>query len=86
VFKVPDARVATFILIQALSSVNDWYHADGRLALDELIKVYIQLAFSMLGASGAITKRKTAPKPELHLRAHRLGRLLSPDSSQTLAD
>jgi hypothetical protein len=49
-FRVADARVATFVLLQMLTSVARWYHPRGRLSEDDLIDVYKDLAFAMLGA------------------------------------
>jgi AcrR family transcriptional regulator len=49
-FRVEDSRIATFVLLQMLTSVARWYRPRGRLTEDELISVYTELAFAMLGA------------------------------------
>jgi AcrR family transcriptional regulator len=49
-FRVDDSRIATFVLLQMLTSVARWYRPGGRLSKDELIEVYKGLAFAMLGA------------------------------------
>ncbi len=50
VFHVHDSRIATFVLLQMLTSVARWYTPKGRLTVDELVAVYTDLAISMLGA------------------------------------
>ncbi len=52
-FTITDARIATFVLLQMLTSVAQWYSPRGRLTVDELVGVYSDLAFAMLGAKGA---------------------------------
>jgi hypothetical protein len=52
-FTIADARIATFVLLQMLTSVAQWYSPRGRLSVDELVGVYSDLAFAMLGATGA---------------------------------
>jgi AcrR family transcriptional regulator len=52
-FRVDDSRVATFVLLQMLTSVARWYSPRGRLSADELIGVYTDLALAMLGAKKA---------------------------------
>jgi AcrR family transcriptional regulator len=47
-FQVADAQVATFALLQMLTSVVRWYQPRGRLGRDELIEIYLNLAFAML--------------------------------------
>lgn len=47
-FQVADAQVVTFALIQMLTSVVRWYQPRGRLGRDELIEIYLNLAFAML--------------------------------------
>lgn len=49
-FAVEDSRIATFVLLQMLTSVARWYTPRGRLSVDELVGVYSALAFAMLGA------------------------------------
>jgi AcrR family transcriptional regulator len=47
-FRVEDSRIATFVLLQMLTSVARWYSPRGRLSVDELISVYTNLALAML--------------------------------------
>jgi AcrR family transcriptional regulator len=49
-FNLPDVRIATFVLLQMLTSIAQWYSPRGRLTVDELIAVYTDLSFAMLGA------------------------------------
>jgi AcrR family transcriptional regulator len=49
-FNVDDSRIATFALLQMLTSVARWYDPRGRLTVDELVGVYTDLAFAMLRA------------------------------------
>lgn len=53
-FHIPDARIATFVLIQMLTSVAQWYTPRGRLSVDELIEVYTDLALAMLRAKAPL--------------------------------
>jgi len=54
-FRVEDSRIATFVLLQMLTSVARWYRPRGRLTVAALIDVYTDLAFAMLGAKPPIT-------------------------------
>lgn len=49
-FNVADSRIATFVLLQMLTAVARWYRPRGRLTVAELIGVYTDLTFGMLGA------------------------------------
>src|SRR5712692_1960518 len=49
-FRARDSQVVTFALLQMLSAVIRWYRPKGRLTLDELIAMYTDLTFGMLGA------------------------------------
>ncbi|MGA2410805.1 MAG: TetR/AcrR family transcriptional regulator [Candidatus Binataceae bacterium] len=49
-FRVADSPIATFGLLQMLTSVIRWYQPRGRLTRDELIEVYLDLTFAMLQA------------------------------------
>ncbi|HVN89854.1 MAG TPA: TetR/AcrR family transcriptional regulator [Candidatus Binataceae bacterium] len=60
VFHVHDSRIATFVLLQMLTSVARWYTPKGRLTVDELVAVYTDLAFSMLGAETSADRSKDA--------------------------
>jgi len=59
VFHVHDSRIATFVLLQMLTSVARWYAPKGRLSVDELVAVYTDLAFSMLGAATSADRTKS---------------------------
>jgi AcrR family transcriptional regulator len=56
-FRVEDSRIATFVLLQMLTSVARWYSPRGRLSVDELIGVYTDLALAMLGAKRSRASR-----------------------------
>ncbi len=60
VFHVHDSRIATFVLLQMLTSVARWYTPKGRLTVDELVAVYTDLAFSMLGAEASADRAKAS--------------------------
>jgi AcrR family transcriptional regulator len=49
-FTPKDTQIATYVLLQMLTSVARWYSPRGRLSVNELIDVYTDLAFAMLGA------------------------------------
>ena len=49
-FHAVDARIATFALLQMLTFAVRWYTPRGRLRENELIGVYTDLVFAMLGA------------------------------------
>jgi AcrR family transcriptional regulator len=59
-FRVEDSRIATFVLLQMLTSVARWYSPRGRLTEDELIGVYTELAFAMLGAKKSRVSARTS--------------------------
>ena len=40
VFRIADARLATFALIAMLTGVNTWYRPGGRLAVAGVVEVY----------------------------------------------
>jgi AcrR family transcriptional regulator len=50
IFHLSDARIATFVVIQMLTSVAQWYKPRGRLTVDQLIEVFTDLSFATLGA------------------------------------
>jgi hypothetical protein len=49
-FDLGDSRIATFALLEMVTSVARWYSPRGPLTVGELIGVYTDLAFAMLGA------------------------------------
>jgi len=70
-FQVEDSRIGTFVLLQMLTSVARWYSPRGRLSEDELIGVYTDMAFAMLGAK----------KSHASSRASEDGALADPNST-----
>jgi AcrR family transcriptional regulator len=50
-FNTPDAQLATFAVITMLTAVVRWYKVDGKLKPDQVIDVYTDLIFAMLGAT-----------------------------------
>jgi AcrR family transcriptional regulator len=50
-FSVADSRIATFVLLQMLTSVARWYRPRGRLSIPQLVAVYTDLPLGMLGAN-----------------------------------
>ncbi len=80
-FKTPDPRLATFALVQMLTTVIRWYKANGRLKPDQLIAVYTELSLTMLGVpminlgeSGAATG-KNLPAGEKSKRSCPIDRI-----------
>lgn len=49
-FRVADPQVATFALLQMLTSIIRWYQPRGRLPREDLIKVYLDMTFALLQA------------------------------------
>lgn len=49
-FKFVDARVATFAIIAMLTGMNTWYREEGRLSLDKIKDIYLDLVLSAAGA------------------------------------
>ncbi|MFC4943594.1 TetR/AcrR family transcriptional regulator [Pseudonocardia sp. GCM10023141] len=51
-FTVPDARLATFGLLDMLNGISNWFHTDGDLSLDDVVDGYVELIVGrLLGAS-----------------------------------
>jgi AcrR family transcriptional regulator len=50
-FRTPDAKLATFAVIQMMTAVVRWYRVDGKLTPDQLVAAYTDLILGMLGAS-----------------------------------
>jgi AcrR family transcriptional regulator len=71
-FRVDDAEIATFAILQMLTAIIRWYRPQGRLTLKQVIEIYNDLTFGMLRADdGAGTRRvalSEAP-PRQRLRA-----------------
>jgi AcrR family transcriptional regulator len=58
VFKVPDARIATFAIIQMITGVTVWYERKGSLSMERLVEIYSELVLGTIGAGGSKTKRE----------------------------
>ncbi len=50
VFHVPDTKLATLAVIAMLNGVNTWYRAGGRLSLDQVERIYWDMARKAMGA------------------------------------
>jgi AcrR family transcriptional regulator len=62
-FQVADSEIATFALVQMLTAVTRWYRPQGRLTLDDLVKIYTDLSFGMLHANRDASAHRVASKP-----------------------
>ncbi|MHA6793365.1 TetR/AcrR family transcriptional regulator [Pseudonocardia bannensis] len=52
-FRVPDARLAAFGLLDMLNGISNWFHDDGVLGLEQVVDGYVELIVGrMLGSSG----------------------------------
>lgn len=49
-FRLADIRVATFAIIAMLTGLNTWYRDEGRLSLDTIEDIYLDLVLSAAGA------------------------------------
>jgi AcrR family transcriptional regulator len=49
VFRVNDPKLATFALIAMLTGVNTWYRPGGRLGVEEIERVYLEMARNLVG-------------------------------------
>ena len=50
-FKLIDLKVATFAIIAMLTGMNTWYREDGRLTLEMVNDIYLDLVLSAAGAT-----------------------------------
>lgn len=50
-FTVPDPRLAAFAVCDLLNGTAVWFHDDGDLALDDVVRGYTALVANLLGAS-----------------------------------
>ena len=53
VFRLDDAKLATFALIAMLTGVNTWYRPGGRLAVVEIEEIYLEMARGLVGMAMA---------------------------------
>jgi len=60
-FSIDDSQIATFALLQMLTSVIRWYSPQGRLTVDELVEIYTNLVFGMLRAENNAQKPHSRP-------------------------
>ncbi len=49
-FKLVDTKVATFAIIAMLTGMNTWYRGEGRLSLDMVEDIYLDMVLSAAGA------------------------------------
>lgn len=66
VFKVADARIATFAIIGMLSGVSNWFRSNGRLSYEELLEMYLDYAFAIVGGRRPQGGDRTSEAPERH--------------------
>ncbi|WP_187369300.1 TetR/AcrR family transcriptional regulator [Baekduia soli] len=52
-FRVADVTIATLAMMDMLNGVRDWYRPDGRLSLEEVSAVYVELALAVVGVPRA---------------------------------
>ena len=67
-FTVPEVRVAAFAILLQCTGVALWYDPQGRLSLDEVTEIHIELALASLGArrraiAAAIRATRRRPDP-----------------------
>ncbi len=54
VFRITDAKLATFALIAMLTGVNTWYRPGGRLAVGEIEELYRCMAMRLVGVAAEV--------------------------------
>lgn len=67
VFRVPDARIASYAVLAMLTGVGSWYREGGRIGKRELVDQYTQLVMQCVGAThiGAARRARAAPPGRL---------------------
>ena len=50
-FEIPDAPVAAMAIISMLTGVNTWFRYGGRLSVEEIEKIYVNMILSVAGIS-----------------------------------
>ncbi len=50
-FRVADVKVATFAIIAMLTGMNTWYRDGGRLSVDMVEQIYLDMVLSSVGAT-----------------------------------
>lgn len=52
-FAPTDARLATFVMLDALNGLSGWFHDDGELGIDDVVAGYVELIVGrLLGSPG----------------------------------
>ncbi len=59
-FRVPDAKLAVYALLEMCTGVAHWYRPEGRLSLDEISSAFTEMAFALLHVQPS-----EGPTPEL---------------------
>ncbi len=64
IFRLPDARIATFAVLAMLTGVGTWFNESGRLGKRELVDIYTQMVLQCVGArvAAAPAQRKAADR------------------------
>lgn len=52
-FRIPDARIATFAILAMLTGVGSWYRENGRVGKRELVDIYTRLVMQCVSAEEA---------------------------------
>jgi hypothetical protein len=59
-FQIDDVPVTTMAIISMMTGVNTWYRYGGRLGVEEIEKIYVNLVLSVVG----LEAERLAPKLE----------------------
>lgn len=51
VFRVADTKIASLAIIAMLTGLTTWYREDGRLPLDEIERIYVQMVRGAVGVT-----------------------------------
>jgi hypothetical protein len=49
-FDVADPKVATLAVLDMINGVGGWFRDDGRLSVDALAELYVEMVLDVLGA------------------------------------
>ncbi len=67
-FRLAEPKIATYALIAMLTGVNTWYRPGGRLGVDEIEALYLDLARNLVGAgepaAAGLPEAALPPRPE----------------------
>ncbi|MGD9941885.1 MAG: TetR/AcrR family transcriptional regulator [Burkholderiaceae bacterium] len=63
-FRLPDARIATFAVLAMLTGVGTWFNETGRVGKRELVDMYTQMVMQCVGTAPAAgtTRRSTSDR------------------------